>query len=104
MLGAKQKMFMLNEGPKKGQVSCTSIPKWTQANFNASWSKGAKYEGVEWYHGRLCHMWSNVFPFVVQVSSPPFVVVCGVFGFFVCYSNRYIVPPHHMLKFSFFTL
>ena len=70
-LGAKQQMLMVQQGGKgstaaSSAASCTLIAPYPAPIFNASWSAGAAFVGVEWFQQRLCRHWTGVYPFFIQ--------------------------------------
>jgi hypothetical protein len=64
-LGARQQMFLVS-GSAAGEASCTKVAPYPPPIFNKSWANGATYQGAHWFHERLCHHWSGVYPFFIQ--------------------------------------
>lgn len=46
-------------------VQCQKLPLHSSV-FNESWAAGARYRGVHYLDGRLCHRWSNTVPWAIQ--------------------------------------
>mmetsp|Transcript_37760 Transcript_37760/g.99851 ORF Transcript_37760/g.99851 Transcript_37760/m.99851 type:complete len:222 (+) Transcript_37760:61-726(+) len=64
-LGHRREMYLItDEGG--GSAHCNRIAPYLADIFNASWANGASYLGVQWFHGRLCHVWDGVYPYFIQ--------------------------------------